>query len=183
MNIAIANGNPDTGNGTFEEYVDLLCSRLRSSGHTVEPIVLRDMDIRHCIGCFGCWTKTPGLCVHKDEMPTVLRAYIRSRLFVMAAPITMGFTSSLLKKTHDRFLPVLMPYIKFVKGAMHHTRRYRRYADCGFLVQEAADTDAEDMTIIRRIYEQDMLNIHSRLRFLHPISRPVEEVADEIDHL
>lgn len=40
-----------------------------------------------------------------------------------------------------------------------------------------------DMDILGNIYERDMLNFHARLRFLHPISRTVEEVADEIDHL
>ena len=116
-------------------------------------------------------------------MPQVHRAFIRSKLFVMASPISMGFTSSLLKKTHDRFLPVLMPYITFIKGEMHHRKRYRRYADFGLLVQETNDTDAEDIQIIRRIYERDMLNIHSRLKFLHSVSAPVEEVVNAIDHL
>ena len=40
-----------------------------------------------------------------------------------------------------------------------------------------------DMDILQNIYERDVLNFHARLRFLHPISRTVEEVADEIDHL
>jgi multimeric flavodoxin WrbA len=183
MKIAIANGNPDAGNTTFESYLDKLCDLLRSSAHEIQVLRLRDLDIRYCIGCFGCWLKSPGRCVQHDEMEQVIRAYVRSRLFIMASPVTMGFTSSLLKKAHDRILPVLMPYIVFTKGEMHHRKRYRRHPDVGVLVQESADTDAEDMEIMRHVYERDMLNIYGRLRFFHPISTPLEEVADEIDHL
>ena len=101
----------------------------------------------------------------------------------MASPVTMGFTSSLLKRTHDRLLPTLMPYVTFIKGEMHHKKRYRRYPDFAVLLQEGTDTDAEDMQIIRRIYERDMLNFHSKLRFVHTIATPAEEVADELGHL
>ena len=30
-------------------------------------IDLSSLKIRNCIGCFGCWTKTPGCCVIRDE--------------------------------------------------------------------------------------------------------------------
>jgi len=30
-------------------------------------IVSDDGTINKCIGCFGCWIKTPGVCVIKDK--------------------------------------------------------------------------------------------------------------------
>ncbi|MEI6797484.1 MAG: hypothetical protein WCK39_11525, partial [Methanomassiliicoccales archaeon] len=33
------------------------------NGHLMDVIPLRELDIAPCIGCFGCWTKTPGSCI------------------------------------------------------------------------------------------------------------------------
>ncbi|MDU2663418.1 MAG: flavodoxin family protein, partial [Clostridium perfringens] len=30
-------------------------------------IDLSKLRISNCIGCFGCWTKTPGKCVIRDD--------------------------------------------------------------------------------------------------------------------
>ena len=163
MQIAIANGNPDAGNTEFDTYLERLRDRLRSSAHETDLLQLRNLNVRYCVGCFGCWLKTPGRCVHHDEMDQVLRAFVRSDLFIMASPVRMGFTSSLLKKIHDRLIPVVLPYITFIKGEMHHRRRYRHYPDIALLLQEDKDTDAEEIGIIRRIYERDMLNFHGSL--------------------
>ena len=35
---------------------------LQAEGWTVTPWILRDQKIAYCLGCFECWTKTPGLC-------------------------------------------------------------------------------------------------------------------------
>ena len=34
---------------------------------TAEDMVITDNESIHpCIGCFGCWLKTPGVCIIKD---------------------------------------------------------------------------------------------------------------------
>ena len=33
----------------------------------VERLELRNMKVNYCIGCFGCWLKTPGKCITKDS--------------------------------------------------------------------------------------------------------------------
>ena len=67
---------------------------LQEKGHTLKMYCLREMDIHQCIGCFNCFTKTPGICVHKDDMIAVCKTTVRSDLMVFASPLYMGFVSS-----------------------------------------------------------------------------------------
>ena len=38
--------------GKLPEYRELIAN-----------FTLREIKLAHCIGCFGCWVETPGLCV------------------------------------------------------------------------------------------------------------------------
>ena len=70
MKITIINGNPSPAE--FDEYLVHLTACLESRGHKVIILHLRDMRLRHCVGCWGCWVKTPGACAIKDDMAGLL---------------------------------------------------------------------------------------------------------------
>jgi len=102
--------------GAFDDYLKRLSDALASDGHAVTVFELREMDIKYCIGCFGCWVKTPGECIVPDESRDVRRAAIHSDLVLWASPVIMGFYSALLKKVTDKFLPLLHPYTVVDQG-------------------------------------------------------------------
>jgi hypothetical protein len=183
MRIVILNGNPYSQNLSFDEYLTKLVDTLQSSGHTVTLLQLRDMDIRYCTGCWGCWVKTPGECVARDDSAEVCRAAIRSDLVLHASPVTMGFYSALLKKTIDKMIPLIHPYTTVDQGEAHHRARYDRYPLFGFLLQRDDDTDDEDIHIIADVHSRTALNFKSRLTFTRTMDGPIEEVAREIDRL
>ena len=37
-----------------------------------EIVYFKKKHINHCNGCFSCWTKTPGKCIHKDDIEELL---------------------------------------------------------------------------------------------------------------
>jgi multimeric flavodoxin WrbA len=183
MRVAIFNGNPDEHNAGFDEYLSDLKARLEEKGHQVDLLTLREMDFRFCVGCFGCWVKTPGQCVTKDASHDAGRLAINSDLMLLASPLSMGFVSATLKKTQDKFLGLIHPFIELVDGECHHIHRYERYPPLGVLVEREADTDEEDLEIVKSIYQRTSLNFRSALRLFETTGRPAAEVADAIDRI
>jgi multimeric flavodoxin WrbA len=179
MRIVIVNGEPDA-TSPFDGYVRAFTARLADRGNDVRELVLRDMDVRGCTGCFGCWVKTPGECVQHDDGEVLCRAVINADLVVFAAPIVMGYPSSLVKRSVERLIPLLHPYIEIEGGEMHHCKRYERYPDVGLIVSPGSDTDAEDLELTRFLWERLARDFKSRLTLFAVDDRSSKEVADEL---
>lgn len=183
MKVTILNGNPNADNVTFDKYLENLSDLLQSSQHTVTILKLREMDVRYCIGCFGCWVKTPGECIVADSSRDICRAYMNSDLVLFASPIIMGFTSALLKKAHEKLIPLNHPYFELVQNEVHHLTRYDKYPPIGLLLEKDKDTDEEDIRIISDIYRRTAISFRTSFCFTKITSDSVEEVANEIDRL
>ena len=179
MRIVIVNGEPDAG-APFDAYVHGVASRLAENGNDVRELTLRDMDVRGCTGCFGCWLRTPGECVQHDDGAELCRAVINSDLVVFAAPMVMGYPSALVKRSAERLIPLLHPHIEIEGGEMHHAKRYERYPDIGLIVSAGADTDAEDLEITRHLWERLARDFKSSLTLFAVADRSSKEVADEL---
>ena len=65
MKALILNGSKTEKEAT-NTVSDYLVDFLMKKGHEVDVMVLRDEKIASCLGCFGCWLKTPGECVIND---------------------------------------------------------------------------------------------------------------------
>jgi len=183
VKITILNGNPDAGNSAFDGYLDGLSHLLAADQHEVTVVPLREMDIKYCTGCFGCWVKTPGECVVADESHDVCRAVINSDFVLFASPVIMGFYSALLKKVTDKLIPLVHPYIVVDQGEAHHRARYDRHPLLGLLLEKGDDADEGDVRIISDIHSRTALNLKTRLAFTRLTLDPIEEVAREINGL
>jgi len=178
MKITILNGNPEPS--AFDGYLDELVACLQAGGHEVTRLDLRELPLRYCVGCWGCWVKTPGECVNRDASLEMDRAVINSDFSLWAAPLKMGFPSALLKMALDKHLPLIHPYMVVDHGEAHHLKRYRRYPRLGLLVEKEADTDASDLQIVTHILGRTALNFKTRLEFSLTSETPVSELAGRI---
>ena len=137
-----------------------LVAELERLGWEVELISLRQLKIKHCLGCFGCWIQTPGICVQDDAARGVTRSLARSDLAVFLTPVTFGGYSSELKKVLDRSIGLIMPFFHKVKGEVHHLKRYDHAAlivGLGWLPQ----ADEESERIFATLLERNAINLHA----------------------
>lgn len=176
MKITVLNGSPGTQNG-LDDYLTGLRDRLAAGGHRVKVLTLREMDIHYCVGCWGCWVKTPGECVAKDDSEQVARAILKADRVLFASPVTMGFLSALLKKTMDKLIPIIHPYMLVDQGEAHHRPRYNHYPLMSLLLEQTPGADTEDIQIITEAFARTTLNMKSRLLFSKLTSEPVETVV------
>lgn len=179
MEFLIMNGNPDPSKKAWESYLDAFAGALREKGAEAQIRILRDMDIRYCTGCWTCWWTTPGLCSHKDDMAALYPEMVRADVIVWASPLVMGNVSALVKKTQDRFIPLLHPYIVLAHGECHHRRRYPKNIDMGLIIQTGEGDTEEDVSIVTHQHERLSLNGRGVLRFHATTARRPEEVAHE----
>jgi multimeric flavodoxin WrbA len=178
MKITILNGSPAPAH--FDAYLEQLTSALETAGHNVTQINLRDIQLRYCVGCWGCWIKTPGQCRSCDASLDMDRAVIQSEFTLWAAPLKMGFPAELLKMALDKHLPLIHPYVEVAYSESHHLRRYPRSPRVGLLLEKEATTDSQDLQIIRDIHCRTAINFKTRLEFMLTTDTPTSEVAQRI---
>jgi len=108
---------------------EALADGLAAAGWAVDDWRLRDEKIAWCTGCFGCWTKTPGVCAHADAGREVARRIARSDLLVYLTPVTLAATP----RSSRRRLTTPSPSccrICAKRGAdTRHPQRYERRHD------------------------------------------------------
>lgn len=127
----------------------------------MDVIPLRELDIAPCIGCFGCWTKTPGSCIIKDAAADVTKAFIRSDLVVLLTPITFGGYSSTLKRALDRSIGLIRPEFHKTSGEVHHRVRYTSYPRLlGLGLIDKLDEDQE--STFKHLVSRNAINLFAK---------------------
>ena len=167
MKILSINSSPRTGGESKTELMlNQLVEGMQEAGAEVEVINLREKKIKNCIGCFTCWTKTPGTCIHKDDMTNeIFPKLLASDLVVYATPLYYHFVNGAMSTFMERTLPAAQPFFERREGKTVHPLRNRIPATvilsvCGFPEESEFDALSEflhstrhsDVTISAEIY-------------------------------
>ena len=161
MKALILNGEREN-ESALGPVQEILTRELSIPGWTAESILLREKEIARCMGCFGCWVKTPGVCVIDDFGREVARMVVGSDLLIFLTPITFGGYSSELKKAVDRFAcPMLLPFFTKREGEVHHKARYKSLPDL-IVIGIMPRKDGESERIFTKLVERNALNLQSQ---------------------
>lgn len=127
MKVLAVNSSPrGEGQSKTELMLTYLVKGMREAGADVEVVELRKKTVKNCIGCFTCWTKTPGVCIHKDDMTNELYPkWLESDLVVYATPLYHFTVNATMKAFIERTLPVLEPFFSEHEGMTYHPLRHK----------------------------------------------------------
>jgi len=127
-----SSARPD-GQSKTKLLLDHLVVGMQDAGAEVEVVDLRKKNIKNCIGCFTCWTKTPGICIHNDDMTAELYPkWLDADLVIYATPLYHFTLNAQLKTFIERTLPILQPFLMEYNDKTSHPLR-RRHPKAVFL--------------------------------------------------
>lgn len=123
----------------------------------IKYIDLSSMKIANCVGCFGCWTKTPGKCVIRDDATKVYPFIAESSSTIYVSHIKYGGYDSVMKTMLERAIPIQQAFIRIHQGETHHVQRNVVTKDA--IIIAYGDTDREEQEIFRQLVERNARNM------------------------
>ncbi|MGI6577846.1 MAG: flavodoxin family protein [Eubacteriales bacterium] len=124
-----------------EEFQELFTKQMS------ETMIISDNGtIRHCIGCFGCWVKTPAACVIRDDYGDMGENLSKCKDLIIISKCCYGGFSPFVKNVLDRSISYIHPYFVTRNGEMHHRRRYKNKINLHVLFYGENITEEEKQT-------------------------------------
>ena len=128
---------------------------------------------RYCIGCFGCWLKTPGTCIIKDAFQHMGENISKVDELLFISRSSFGSYSSSVKNVLDRSISYVMPFFEIRKGEMHHAERYHKTLTVSAIFYGEDITDLE-METSKNLLKANALNLNGSIGSIHFCNSPSE---------
>ncbi len=148
MNILVLNGSPKCEKSNTYQLTKSFLEGMVESGENVETreMSISRLNIRPCLGCFSCWSKTPGKCCISDDMAEVIENMLWADVTIWSFPLYYFSVPGPLKNLMDRQLPMALPFMAEdggETGSGSHPARYDMsgkrtvvISTCGFYTAE-----------------------------------------------
>ena len=131
MNILAINGSPkgERSNtwrltSAFLDGITVQEESAYEQTPAIETLNVSKLDIKPCLGCFSCWSKTPGTCCIHDDMRAVIEKILWADIIIWSFPLYYFGLPGPLKNLIDRQLPMSLPFMSAGTESGGHPSRY-----------------------------------------------------------
>lgn len=147
----------------------------------IRIVDLSSLKIANCVGCFGCWTKTPGRCVIRDDAVAVYPLIAQSDTVIYVSHIKYGGYDTIMKTMLERAIPVQKAFIRLLNGETHHVQRAVALKKATIVAY--GDTDREEREVFEQLVERNAknMNFESHQIIFTTESQVEEAVRNEVE--
>ena len=155
--------------GNTQLVLEPFVTGMKHAGADVDVILLGKMKINRCIGCFTCYAKTPGRCVHTDDVPELIERISAADMLVLATPVYLDGMTSLAKSFVDRLVVFMDPHFEEDNQGLYHPLR-KKFPKQYFLVSVCGYPGLFNFDPLVLQMERMARNLHSK--FAGALLRP-----------
>ena len=156
MKVIAFNASPRKQDSTTDILLDLFLRGAEQAGATTTKHYVTDLDITGCTGCFTCWTKTPGRCIHRDDMDWIIPEIQEADIIVFGSPIYNGYFTHYHQRMTERLLPTLLPWMETQGETTQHPPRHKRKPQKIVLIAVAGFPDSQAFNIVKQLGQGEL---------------------------
>lgn len=127
------------------------------NGNDTKYFDLSSLKIANCMGCFRCWTKTPGKCVIRDDATAVYPCIAKSNKVIYVSRLKYGGYDSVMKTMLERAIPIQQAFIRIHNDETHHVQRAVTTKQATIIAY--GDIDEEERDIFRNLIARNASNM------------------------
>lgn len=152
--------------------------KFKSENDSFLFIDLSALNIANCVGCFGCWTKTPGKCVIRDDAAKVYPAIAKSDTLLYISRIKYGGYDTVMKKMLERAIPVQQAFIRLVDGETHHVQRDVKPKNATIIAY--GDISDEEKGLFEKLVARNALNMNfEKYNIIYSVESLLEDAVNK----
>lgn len=127
------------------------------NGNDTKYFDLSSLKIANCMGCFRCWTKTPGKCVIRDDATVVYPCIAKSNKVIYVSRLKYGGYDSVMKTMLERAIPIQQAFIRIHNDETHHVQRAVTPKQATIIAY--GEIDEEERNIFRNLVARNASNM------------------------
>lgn len=137
--VLAINSSPLKDKGNTALILNPFLDGMKEAGAEVELYYTRDLKINPCLGDLSCMFRTPGKCIHEDDIIWLQMKVRQADVIVLASPVYCDSVTGPMKTLMDRLITGAHPSFEIRDGHMRHPLRdkAKRYeivlvSNCGY---------------------------------------------------
>lgn len=144
----------------------------------IKLVDLSALKIGNCVGCFGCWTKTPGKCVIRDDATKVYPYIAQSDRVLYVSHVRYGGYDTIMKTMLERAIPIQQAFIRILDGETHHVQRNVVAKHATILAY--GNITQEEKNLFKQLIHRNARNMNfQRYQIIFTTEDKVEELAND----